>query len=195
MDRKMLLESRGGDDCLPFAAMRRDVVPHHLGGLLEHISEQAAAQEAYRMLQFPSFLKRESFAKGRVEIVELVLQPGSPLAGIPLSGLYRAVKVKVLVCAVERGNEVFIPDGNFYLKAGDKLSVTASSGDLARLIRNLAIPQPKDRIAPGGAELAVPRGGQLLHRNEWRPGRPQYIRYILPGVGKLTKGRDQTEIS
>ena len=25
--------------------MRRDVVPHHLGGLLEHISEQAAAQE------------------------------------------------------------------------------------------------------------------------------------------------------
>lgn len=61
--------------------------------------------------------------------------------------------------------------------------------------RNLTIPQPKDRIAPGGAELAVPRGGQLLHRNEWRPGRPQYIRYILPGVGKLTKGAAQTEVS
>lgn len=47
--------------------------------------------------------------------------------------------------------------------------------------RNLLIPQPKDRIARGGAELAPPRGGQLLHRSEYKPGRPQYIRYILPG--------------
>jgi len=55
--------------------------------------------------------------------------------------------------------------------------------------RNLIVPQPKDRIAQGGAELAVPRGGQLLHRNEWRPGRPQYIRYILPGIGKFSRVR------
>lgn len=64
--------------------------------------------------------------------------------------------------------------------------------------RNLVIPQPRDRIARGGAELTVPRGGQLLHRNEWRPGRPQYIRYILPEAGKLRKNRrraEQAEIS
>lgn len=46
--------------------------------------------------------------------------------------------------------------------------------------RSLAIPQPKDQVARGGAELRVPRGGQLLQRNEWRPGMPQYIRYVLP---------------
>lgn len=46
--------------------------------------------------------------------------------------------------------------------------------------RNLVIPQPKDRIAKSGAELAVPRGGQLLHRSEYKPGRPQYIRFIVP---------------
>lgn len=51
--------------------------------------------------------------------------------------------------------------------------------------RNLIVPQPKDRIAKGGAELAVPRGGQLLQRSEYRPGRPQYIRYILPEVNKV----------
>ncbi|MBD5151272.1 MAG: hypothetical protein HDT16_01975 [Oscillibacter sp.] len=55
--------------------------------------------------------------------------------------------------------------------------------------RNLITPMPKDRIARSGAELAVPRGGQLLHRNEYRPGRPQYIRYILPEVGKIRKGK------
>lgn len=59
--------------------------------------------------------------------------------------------------------------------------------------RNLVVPQPRDRIARGGAELAVPRGGQLLHRSEWRPGRPQYIRYILPEVGRIRKAQRKTE--
>ena len=46
--------------------------------------------------------------------------------------------------------------------------------------RNLIRPQPKDRIAAGGAELRVPRDGKLLYRSEFRPGQPQYIRYVLP---------------
>lgn len=46
--------------------------------------------------------------------------------------------------------------------------------------RNLVRPQPKDRVALSDAEIRVPRGGQLLFRNEFRPGRPQYIRYVLP---------------
>jgi len=59
--------------------------------------------------------------------------------------------------------------------------------------RNLTIPQPKDRVAVSGAELAVPRGGQLLHRAGWTPGMPQYIRYILPEVGKIRRAQKQTE--
>ena len=46
--------------------------------------------------------------------------------------------------------------------------------------RNLSRPQPKDRVVLTEAELRVPRGGELLHRNEFKPGRPQYIRYVLP---------------
>lgn len=55
--------------------------------------------------------------------------------------------------------------------------------------RNLTLPQPKDRAALSGAELSVPRGGQLLYRAGWAPGMPQYIRYILPEVGKIRKER------
>lgn len=140
----------------PEYASQMHLLKDELGLNLMINPERATASEIFRLLQFPSFLKRDSFAKGRVEIVELILQPDSPLAGILLSGLYRAVKVKVLVCAVERGSEVFIPDGNFRLQAGDKLSVTASSGDLARLIRNLAIPQRKvrDVMIVGGSRIA-----------------------------------------
>lgn len=46
--------------------------------------------------------------------------------------------------------------------------------------RNLIRPQPKDRVVLTEAELRLPRGGELLHRNEYKPGRPQYIRYVLP---------------
>nr|WP_326185403.1 hypothetical protein [uncultured Oscillibacter sp.] len=46
--------------------------------------------------------------------------------------------------------------------------------------RNLVRPQPKDRVALTDAELRVPKGGKLLHRNEFQPGRAQYIRYVLP---------------
>lgn len=46
--------------------------------------------------------------------------------------------------------------------------------------RNLRHPEPKDRIAKSAAELRPPKGAVLLHRSEYRPGIPQYIRYIIP---------------
>lgn len=118
--------------------------------------EQATAKEIYRLLQFPSFLKRDSFAKGRVEIVEVELRENSPLIGIKLHQLPQKVRVKALVCAVERDNQAYIPGGNFVLQTGDRLSFTASSGDLARLIRNLGLTQKKIRSAMivGGSRIA-----------------------------------------
>lgn len=46
--------------------------------------------------------------------------------------------------------------------------------------RNLIRPKPQDRIAINGAELRLPKGTTLLYRSPYRPGMPQYIRYILP---------------
>ena len=50
--------------------------------------------------------------------------------------------------------------------------------------RNLVHPQPKDRICAGTAEVKPPRHAMLLHRSEYTPGQPQYIRYILPEYAK-----------
>ncbi len=126
--------------------------------------EYSTAHEIFRLLQFPSFLKRDSFAKGRVEIVEVELRDGSPLVGAALSELQKRVKVKVLVCAVERDGQVFIPDGNFQLEAGDRLSFTASSSDLAKLIRNLGLTQKKvkDVMIIGGSRIAFYLAENLL---------------------------------
>ena len=116
--------------------------------------EKHAATEIERLLKYPGFLKRDSFAKGRVEIVELKIEEGSKLCDAPLSGIYSILKCRVLVCAVLRDGKAIIPDGRFTLRANDKIFVTASSADLSKLLKNLGIISGKTRkviIAGGGA--------------------------------------------
>lgn len=126
--------------------------------------EYSTADEIFRLLQFPSFLRRDSFAKGLVEIVEVEVRQGSPLVGARLFELPKKVPVKVLVCAVTRGSQVFIPDGSFLLQDGDRVSFTASSGDLARLIRslNLAQRRVKDVFIVGGSRIGFYLADKLL---------------------------------
>ena len=51
-----------------------------------------------------------------------------------------------------------------------------------RSTRNLIRPQPKDRVALGDSEIRLPKGAALLYRQEFKPGRPQYIRYAIQGT-------------
>ena len=46
--------------------------------------------------------------------------------------------------------------------------------------RNLVRVVPVDRIAKNGSQMRAPKGAILLHAGEYKPGYPQYIRYILP---------------
>ena len=127
--------------------------------------ERAAAREIYRLIQFPSFLKRDSFAKGRVELVEVKIEENSPLAGSRLDMLYQTIKVKILVCSVEREGQIIIPRGEFTLRVGDKLHVTAPGSELAKLIKNMGITrrQIRDVILIGGSRTAVYLSEDLLH--------------------------------
>ena len=99
--------------------------------------EKQAAIEIERLLKFPGFLKRDSFAKGRVEIVELRVDERSRLCNVALSELNRVIKCRVLICAVLRRGDVVAPDGSFVLREGDRIFVTASTEILATLLDNL----------------------------------------------------------
>ena len=85
--------------------------------------ELTAANEIARVLLFPETSKVETFMKGKVELVEYPIREDSPLVDIALSELYRKFQIKVLVCAVKRKGEVYIPDGDFVLREGDKLHI------------------------------------------------------------------------
>ena len=101
--------------------------------------ERQAATEIERLLRYPGLLKRDTFAKGRMEIVELKLEADSRLCNVTLSSLNTLVRCRVLVCAVLRGGNAIAPDGNFVLHAGDRVFVTASTEVLSELLKNLGI--------------------------------------------------------
>lgn len=119
--------------------------------------ERATAQEIFRLLQFPSFLKRDTFCHGRVELVEMKIPEGSPLAGIYLKELPKAIGISVLICAVTRNGKFSIPTGDFKLEAGDKITVTAATANLVKLISKLDLSSHpvRDVMIVGGGRIAT----------------------------------------
>ena len=101
--------------------------------------EKQAAVEIDRLLQYPGFLKRDSFAKGKTEIVELKVDASSKLCDVALMDMNSIVKCRVLVCAVLRQGQAIAPNGNFVLREGDRVFVTAPTENLAILLKNLGI--------------------------------------------------------
>ena len=115
--------------------------------------ENQAAIEMERLLKYPGFLRRDTFAKGRVEIVELRIDERSKLKDVALSELSATVRCKVLVCAVLRQGTAVAPSGNFVLRQGDRIFVTAPTDTLTELLKNLGIitrPVRKVMICGGG---------------------------------------------
>ncbi|MCD7724560.1 MAG: Trk system potassium transporter TrkA [Clostridiales bacterium] len=118
--------------------------------------ERQAAVEMVRLIKYPGFLKRDTFVKGRVEIVELKIKEGSKLCNASLYDLGSLVKCKILVCAVLRNSKAIIPDGNFTLQAGDRIFVTAGVRELTLFLKNIGIITHKAKrvILCGGGRLS-----------------------------------------
>ena len=101
--------------------------------------ERQAAKEIESLLKYPGFLRRDTFAKGRVEIVELRIDENSKLCNQPLSSLHSITGCKVLICAVLRGGTAVTPNGNFILQENDRIFVTASIDNISTLLENLGL--------------------------------------------------------
>ena len=126
--------------------------------------EHQAAREIARLLKFPGFLKRDSFAKGRIDLAEIKVEEGSPLDGLSLFKLPSVYKSKLLICAVSRGDDVIIPSGDFVLQAGDHIHLTASHADLSSFFKEqgTAVTRIRNVLVIGGGRIAYYLTRQLL---------------------------------
>lgn len=127
--------------------------------------ELIVAGDITRLLLFPDASKVETFVKGRVELVEFPIHCGK-LEGLSLSELYARFQVQVLVCAVESGETVLIPDGDYILKAGDKLHIAASHQNMEQFFKKIALRKEKIKnamICGGGGRVAYYLASQLCN--------------------------------
>ena len=115
--------------------------------------EFAVANEIARNLILPAASKVETFVKGRIELVEFPVREGSPIIGYNLADIYSKFQIKILIGAIQRGKEVFIPDGEFVIEEGDKLHIVATHKEIAQFFGKIGNKQRRVRnvlICGGG---------------------------------------------
>lgn len=106
-----------------------DFLRENLGITLMINPELDAAQAIERILLFPAALNVETFGRGQINMVEVMVSEGSPLSGLKLRD-YNGRFGNVIVCAVLRGDKVIIPDGELQIQAGDHIMVTGSTKNI-----------------------------------------------------------------
>lgn len=117
--------------------------------------EQEMANEIFNVINLPSVAQIERFAKGRVFLVEVVAEKGCALVGETLISLGKKLNTKVLICAVQRGDEVIIPSGNFKIEEGDKIHFTSAARSLGDFLAeaNLVKSPLKNVMIVGGGRV------------------------------------------
>lgn len=152
--------------------------------------ELVTAQEISRLIRFPSAIKVEAFNKGRVELVELKIPERSGLNGKAVSEAGKLQKSGVLVCMVRRGQEVTIPDGQFVLLSGDRITVIVPPGKSRELLRVMGMEEEpiKSVMLAGGGKISYYLGRILLREGidvkiiERKPERATQLSELLPGA-------------
>ncbi len=155
--------------------------------------EMQTAAEIERLLKFPGFLNREPFAKGRMEIVELLVDAKSRLCNVSLTALGSVTKCRVLICSVLRDGKSIIPGGDFVVQAGDRLFVTATTNNLSALLRNLGLISHRARrvMLAGGGHVSyyladrLQKSGVAVQIFERDRARCEELAERLPGVSVL----------
>lgn len=117
--------------------------------------ERETAREIFNLINLPSVAQIEHFAKGRVLMVEIMAEAGCALIGETLISLGKKLSTKVLICAVQRGEQVIIPSGHFMIEEGDRIHFTSDAGSLSDFLTEIRLVRSplKNIMIVGGGKI------------------------------------------
>ena len=148
-------------NCSAIARVRNPEYNKEIGYLRDKLGlamiinpEYEAAIEAARILYLPSALEVNTFAHGQAELIKFKIPEGNILDGMTIKDIGQHIDTKVLICAVERNGEVYIPDGNFTLVAGDVASFVSSRKKVKEFLVTIGFNtnKVKDTMIIGGGK-------------------------------------------
>ena len=119
--------------------------------------ERAAAMEISRIFRYPSATGVDTFAHGKVEMVGFVIEQDDRITGIPLYEFNRLYPNRTLLCAIQRGREIIIPNGDFIPQAEDIAYIIGNPLELRRcfLLMGRPMSRIKDIAILGGSRIAT----------------------------------------
>lgn len=139
--------------------------------------EFETANEISRIIRFPSAAHLDSFARGKIEIASIRIHSDNPLCGLPIYDLRKKSRAKVLICAIQRDDEVFIPSGDFVIKCDDVISITGSRSELTSFMRQCGVYKHKVN------NVMIIGGGRIGY----------YLAKLLSDTGRSIKLIEQNE--
>lgn len=182
-------------DCQTIARVRKPEYAKEIELLKDDLSltmiinpELTSAREIARVLRFPSAIQIDTFSKGRVEILKFRVGESSVLDNMKIVDVSNKLNCDVLICGVERGDEAFIPNGDFIIKEGDLVSIVASLQNGQHFFKKIGVKtnRVKDTIIVGGGDTGLYLAYQLLETGinvkiiEKDPERCELLCQLLP---------------
>jgi trk system potassium uptake protein TrkA len=158
--------------CAAIARVRTPDYSKEVGYIRERLGlalvinpELETAREAARILCLPTALDVSSFAHGQAEMIKIKLPDGNMLDGMTIADLRRLLKCNILICAIERAGEIYIPSGDFRLQSGDLISYAGDRREGRLFLKKIGFPtkQVKNTMIVGGGRAAYYLASTLLH--------------------------------
>ncbi|MBQ7587290.1 MAG: Trk system potassium transporter TrkA [Lachnospiraceae bacterium] len=127
--------------------------------------EFEVAKEISRILYLPSALEVSSFAHGQAELIKFKIYEDSKLNGVRISELSGVIKTKILICAIERDDKVFIPSGNDRILSGDIISFVTPRKQVKDFFTQIGVKSSKIKevMIIGGGKAAYYLSNMLLN--------------------------------
>ncbi len=161
----------------PDYAKQMNFLRNELGINMVVNPEFETANEISRIIRFPSAANLDSFARGKVEIAHVRIHSDNILCDMPIHEMRKKCKARVLVCAVQRDDEVYIPSGDFILRYDDTISVTGTRAELSLFMKQIGIYKQKIK------NVLIIGGGRIAY----------YLATLLSNTGRNLKLIEQSE--
>ncbi len=149
--------------------------------------EQTTAVEISRLFRFAGASEVDTLSRGMVELIKVTVPENSIIANKRISQI-DILKNKVRICSVERGDEVYIPNGDFVIRSGDRISIVSKSETAAKFFRkiNVVIGRSRYVILLGGGKVSFYLAQRLIKSGtsvkivEKNPARCKELAELLP---------------
>ena len=164
--------------------------------------EKETAEEIFNLINLPSISQMEHFAKGKALLAQIVVDEGCSLIGETLISLGRQLKTKVLVCAVQRGDEVIIPSGTFMFEEGDRVHFTSDANSIRDFLSEAKLEKSpfKNIMIVGGDKIGYYLAEELSKKKfnikllESERKRAEELADMLPKVTVITANGTQHDL-